>query len=50
MSKDKPIYGIDVHPGYQRNLNFERARSEDYEFCVVKTTKGHGFLHLPHLG
>jgi GH25 family lysozyme M1 (1,4-beta-N-acetylmuramidase) len=40
MSKEKPIYGIDVHPEYQRNLNFERARSEDYEFCIVKASEG----------
>jgi GH25 family lysozyme M1 (1,4-beta-N-acetylmuramidase) len=40
MSKQEPIYGIDVHPGYQRNLNFERARAEDYEFCVIKASEG----------
>jgi GH25 family lysozyme M1 (1,4-beta-N-acetylmuramidase) len=40
MSKDRPIFGIDVHPEYQRKLNFERARAEDYEFCVVKATEG----------
>jgi GH25 family lysozyme M1 (1,4-beta-N-acetylmuramidase) len=40
MSKEHPIYGIDVHPEYQRKLDFERARAEDYEFCVVKATEG----------
>ncbi len=40
MSKEKPIFGIDVHPEYQRGLNFERARTEDYEFCVIKASEG----------
>ena len=40
MSKDEPIFGIDVHSEYQRGLNFERARAEGYEFCVVKATEG----------
>jgi GH25 family lysozyme M1 (1,4-beta-N-acetylmuramidase) len=40
MSKDKPIFGIDVHPEYQRGLNFERARAEGYEFCVIKASEG----------
>lgn len=40
MSKEKPIFGIDVHPEYQRGLNFERARAEGYEFCVIKATEG----------
>jgi GH25 family lysozyme M1 (1,4-beta-N-acetylmuramidase) len=40
MSKEQPIFGIDVHPEYQRGLNFERARTEGYEFCVIKATEG----------
>ena len=40
MSIDKPLFGIDVHSEYQRGLNFERARAEGYEFCVVKATEG----------
>jgi lysozyme len=40
MSKEHPIFGIDVHPEYQRGLNFERARAEDYEFCIIKATEG----------
>lgn len=40
MSIDKPIFGIDVHPEYQKNLNFERARSADYEFCLIKASEG----------
>lgn len=40
MSKERPIFGIDVHPEYQRKLNFERARAEDYEFCVIKASEG----------
>ena len=40
MSTDKPIFGIDVHSEYQRGLNFEQARAEGYEFCVVKATEG----------
>jgi GH25 family lysozyme M1 (1,4-beta-N-acetylmuramidase) len=40
MSKEEPIFGIDVHSEYQRGLNFERARTEGYEFCVIKATEG----------
>jgi GH25 family lysozyme M1 (1,4-beta-N-acetylmuramidase) len=40
MTKEKPIYGIDVHPQYQSKLDFNRARLEDYEFCVVKASEG----------
>jgi GH25 family lysozyme M1 (1,4-beta-N-acetylmuramidase) len=40
MSKDQPIFGIDVHPEYQRGLNFERARAEGYEYCIVKAAEG----------
>lgn len=40
MSIDDPIFGIDVHSEYQRGLNFERARAEGYEFCVIKSTEG----------
>jgi GH25 family lysozyme M1 (1,4-beta-N-acetylmuramidase) len=40
MSKEEPIFGIDVHSEYQRGLNFERARAEEYEFCIVKAAEG----------
>ena len=40
MSEERPIFGIDVHPEYQRALNFERARAEGYEFCFIKATEG----------
>lgn len=40
MSQEQPIFGIDVHSEYQRGLNFERARAEGYEFCVIKATEG----------
>jgi GH25 family lysozyme M1 (1,4-beta-N-acetylmuramidase) len=40
MSKERPIFGIDVHPEYQRGLNFERARAEDFEFCMIKASEG----------
>jgi GH25 family lysozyme M1 (1,4-beta-N-acetylmuramidase) len=40
MSKEHPLFGIDVHPEYQRRLNFERARAEDYEFCMIKASEG----------
>lgn len=40
MSKEQPIFGIDVHSEYQRGLDFERARAEGYDFCVVKATEG----------
>ena len=40
MSREEPIFGIDVHSEFQRDLNFERARAEDYEFCLVKASEG----------
>jgi GH25 family lysozyme M1 (1,4-beta-N-acetylmuramidase) len=40
MSKEQPIFGIDVHPEYQRGLNFERARAEGNEFCIIKAAEG----------
>src|SRR5215216_3889339 len=40
MSKEQPIFGIDVHSEYQRGLNFERARAEGHEFCVIKAAEG----------
>ena len=40
MGKEEPIFGIDVHSEYQRGLNFERARAEGYEFCIVKAAEG----------
>jgi len=40
MSKEQPIFGIDVHSEYQRGLNFERARTEGYEFCIIKAAEG----------
>ncbi len=40
MSREEPIFGIDVHSEYQRDLNFERARAEKYEFCMVKASEG----------
>ena len=40
MSKEQPIFGIDVHSEYQRGLNFERARAEGHEFCVIKASEG----------
>src|SRR5215207_9997405 len=40
MGKEEPIFGIDVHSEYQRGLNFERARAEEYEFCIIKAAEG----------
>jgi GH25 family lysozyme M1 (1,4-beta-N-acetylmuramidase) len=40
MSKEQPLFGIDVHSEYQRGLNFERARAEGYEFCIIKAAEG----------
>jgi GH25 family lysozyme M1 (1,4-beta-N-acetylmuramidase) len=40
MSKEQAMFGFDVHPEYQRGLNFERARAEGYEFCIIKAAEG----------
>lgn len=33
------IYGIDVHPDYQRGLNIEQIRAEGFDFMAVKLSE-----------
>jgi GH25 family lysozyme M1 (1,4-beta-N-acetylmuramidase) len=40
MSKEEPIFGIDVHPQYQRGLDFKRVKAEGYDFCMIKAAEG----------
>lgn len=39
MSKDKPIYGVDIS-NWQRGIDLARVAQEGYEFCVVKASEG----------
>jgi GH25 family lysozyme M1 (1,4-beta-N-acetylmuramidase) len=39
MSKDEPIYGVDIS-GWQRGIDLAQVAREGYEFCVVKATEG----------
>ena len=39
MSKDQPIYGVDIS-GWQRGIDLAQVAREGYEFCVVKATEG----------
>lgn len=44
MTKQKPIWGIDVHPEFQAGLDFKRAKSEDYTFAVCKASQGASYV------
>lgn len=46
MSKQNPVWGIDVHSEYQRGLDFKRVASKDegYAFAVIKFSQGAGYV------
>jgi GH25 family lysozyme M1 (1,4-beta-N-acetylmuramidase) len=44
MSMEDPVFMIDAHPEFQRNLNFERAAEEGYEGVLVKASQGSKFI------
>jgi GH25 family lysozyme M1 (1,4-beta-N-acetylmuramidase) len=39
MSKDQPIYGVDIS-NWQREIDLAQVAREGYEFCVVKASEG----------
>lgn len=39
MSKDQPIYGVDIS-SWQRGIDLARVAREGHEFCVVKASEG----------
>lgn len=39
MSKDQPIYGVDIS-SWQRGIDLAQVAREGYEFCVVKVSEG----------
>lgn len=39
MSKEKPIYGLDIS-GHQQGLNIASLPRQNYKFCIVKATEG----------
>ena len=40
MSIADPVFGIDVHPEYQRGFDFERAKAQGYEYAFIKASEG----------
>jgi GH25 family lysozyme M1 (1,4-beta-N-acetylmuramidase) len=40
MSKQSPIFGIDISGWQPGDMDLTKAKSEGYEFCVVKATEG----------
>ena len=40
MSKQSPIFGIDISGWQPADMDMAQAKSEGYEFCVVKATEG----------
>jgi GH25 family lysozyme M1 (1,4-beta-N-acetylmuramidase) len=40
MSIANPIFGIDVHPEYQKGFDFERAKAQGYEYAFIKASEG----------
>jgi GH25 family lysozyme M1 (1,4-beta-N-acetylmuramidase) len=50
MSIEDPIFGIDVHPEYQKGLDFERAKAQGYEYAFIKASEGpyrDGTVNIP---
>jgi GH25 family lysozyme M1 (1,4-beta-N-acetylmuramidase) len=50
MSIAEPIFGIDVHPEYQKGFDFERAKAQGYEYAFIKASEGpyrDGTVDLP---
>ena len=40
MSIAEPIFGIDVHPEYQKGFDFKRAKAQGYEYAFIKASEG----------
>lgn len=38
------VFGVDVHPGYQAQFDFKRARRQGYRFAFIKATEGTKFV------
>jgi GH25 family lysozyme M1 (1,4-beta-N-acetylmuramidase) len=35
-----PVFGVDVHPEYQKGFDFERAKAQGYEYAFIKASEG----------
>jgi len=40
MSIADPVFGVDVHPEYQRGFDFDRAKAQGYEYAFIKASEG----------
>ena len=40
MSIADPVYGVDVHPEYQKGFDFERSKAQGYEYAFIKASEG----------
>jgi GH25 family lysozyme M1 (1,4-beta-N-acetylmuramidase) len=40
MSIANPVFGIDIHPEYQKGFDFERAIAQGYEYAFIKASEG----------
>ena len=40
MSIAAPIFGIDVHPEYQKGFDFDRAKAQGYDYALIKASEG----------
>jgi GH25 family lysozyme M1 (1,4-beta-N-acetylmuramidase) len=50
MSIAEPIFGIDVHPEFQKGFDFERAKAKGYEYAFIKASEGpyrDGSVYVP---
>jgi GH25 family lysozyme M1 (1,4-beta-N-acetylmuramidase) len=39
-----PIFGVDLHPGYQASFDFKRAKRAGYRFAFVKASEGSHYV------
>lgn len=39
MSREQPVFGIDVHPEFQWELNLRQA-AQEVDFCMIKASEG----------
>jgi GH25 family lysozyme M1 (1,4-beta-N-acetylmuramidase) len=40
MSIADPVFGVDVHPEYQKGFDFDRAKAQGYEYAFIKASEG----------
>ena len=40
MNIANSVFGVDVHPEYQKGFDFERAKAQGYEYAFIKASEG----------